>query len=272
MTNILVVDVNATTSYRIRKLLEPQQIEIHSATTFNEGINRLTNPSYEIDMVLIDVKLGPENGFDLIQKFREINENVLVVIVTSLNTRQSFVQGIKVGAVDYILKPYDEAYLKSKLLGHICAIEKSKSLPEVSPQLVDQMIYSAIRKAIREEYEVLIGLMIIYHKTESGNEGVNIRDMAILKTLLNEVKESVGPDDVLLTQGANGIIVILPRKNLQLKESISSYYRKLCDDFLLSRNLSETSIALDFINLPNEVDPSQNALSVLAHRIEKILL
>ncbi len=272
MTNILIVDVNATTAYRLRKLIESPEVELHSATTVNESINRINNPNLNIDMVVVDVNLGPEDGFELINKLKEVNEQLLIVIMTSLNTRKSFVQGIKVGAVDYILKPYDEIYLQKKLRNHIKAIEKSKKLPEYSPRQTDNIIYESIKKAIREEYELLVGLLVIYHKKPQSNEGVNIRDLAILKTLLNQIKESAGPEDLFMTQGSNAIVMVLPKKNQHLKSSIQNYYKLLSEAYLLERELVDVSIAVEFISLPNEVDPSKNALAVLAQKIEKTLL
>lgn len=272
MTNIMIVDVNTTTSYRIKKLLESVPVEVHTTSTVHETINRMNNPQMSIDIAVVDVKLGSEDGFDLISRIKDMNPNLLIIIITGLNTRKSFVQGIKVGAVDYILKPYDDEYLKFKLLNHISAVENSKTIPDYSPKHVDNVIYSAVKKAVREGYEMLMGLIIIYHKKFDGNEGVNIKDMAILRTLNAHIGETLSSEDQMINQSANGILLLLPKRTEQLKDTVSNYYKKLCEEFIHSRQIEDTYIALEFISLPTEVNPNQNALSVLAQKIEKKML
>ncbi|HSN65240.1 MAG TPA: response regulator [Fusibacter sp.] len=136
MTNIMVIDINATTVYRIRKLLEGIPVEVITASTSYEAINRVGNLQSILDMIIIDVNLGSEDGYELISKLKEINPNLVVIIATSINTRKSFIRAIRVGANDYILKPFDDEYVKSKLMAHIKFIETSKTLPTSSPKQI----------------------------------------------------------------------------------------------------------------------------------------
>ena len=164
MTNIMVIDINATTVYRIRKILDGIPVEIVSATTMYEAINRVGNLQSVLDLIIIDVNLGSEDGYDLITKLKEINPNLMVIISTSLNTRKSFVRAIRVGANDYILKPFDDEYMKQKLLTHIKFIDSAKTLPATSQKQIDTSIYKSIKKAVRENHELLIGLILVYNK------------------------------------------------------------------------------------------------------------
>ena len=149
MTHIMVIDINATTSYRIKKLVENIPVEVISVSTVFEAINRANSLQVSLDIIIIDVNLGSEDGYDLITKLKEINENLMVIIATSLNTRKSFVRAIRVGANDYVLKPFDDDYMKTKLLSHIQSIDQSKSLPNVALKQADAVIYNAIdRKSV----------------------------------------------------------------------------------------------------------------------------
>jgi len=272
MTNIIVIDINATTTYRIKKLLENVPVEIISATTVYEAVNRVGSLQAQLDMIIIDVNLGSEDGYDLITRLKEINQNLIVVIITSINTRKSFVRAIRVGANDYILKPFDDDYVKTKLMAHIKSIDDSKSLPNSSQKQIDTSIYNAVRKAIRENHELLIGLILVYNKKNPSQSSTNVRDIAILKGLFREIEDSVSIEDEVYTHGTNGFVLVMHKKSIQAKAGVIEFYDNLCNDYFLSKLTEDFNYELDFINLPHEIDPRQNALTVLAQRIEKKML
>ncbi|MBF4691857.1 response regulator [Fusibacter ferrireducens] len=271
MVGILVVDINTTTSYRIRKLLDNSNIEIITATTSMETINRISSVDRKIDLVIIDVQLGPEDGFELISHIREIRDDIVICIVTSQNTRRSFVKGIKVGALDYILKPFEDEYLKQKLIFHIDAIELAKSIPDRSPKTIDQAIYNAVKKAIREGYELMIGLFILYHTSNETTVDVNIKDMAILKSMTHYFSSHLSVEDEFYTYGSNGAVIIMPKHKLNQKDELITNFDKLILNFTTAYNIKDTLFSFDLISLPQEVNPKENAVSVLAKRIENKL-
>jgi CheY-like chemotaxis protein len=269
MTHIMVVDINATTAYRIKKILENVPVEIVSASTMYEAINRVGNLQSVLDMIIIDVNLGPEDGFELIGKLRDINPNLVVIIATSLNTRKSFVKAIRVGANDYILKPFDDDYFRSKLTAHISQIDQAKTLPVSSTKQIDISIYNAIKKAIRENHELLIGLILFYNKQNPAMTISGVRDLALIKGLGRELETDLNPDDELFNHDNNGFVVVLHKKSLSSKPQVLEHYKTLCTDYLLEKNLDVFDFEIAFLNLPNEIDPRHNALSVLMQKIEK---
>jgi DNA-binding NtrC family response regulator len=59
----------------------------------------------EIDLVLLDVRLGEENGLDLLEQLVELDKNLPVIMITAFATVEAAVRSIKIGAFDYIQKP-----------------------------------------------------------------------------------------------------------------------------------------------------------------------
>lgn len=269
MTHIMVIDINATTAYRVKKLLENVQAEIISASTTYEAINRVGNLQSVLDMIIIDVNLGSEDGFDLIVKLKEINPNLMVIIATSLNTRKSFVRAVRVGATDYILKPFEDDYFRMKMLSHIKLINEAKSLPVTSAKQIDTSIYNAVKKAVRENHELLIGLIVLYNKKNPALTASNVRDIALLKGLFREIEESLNFEDEILQNTNNSFVIVLHKKSLNTKEAVIQHFNEQCTNYFVNKNIEDITFEMDFVNLPNEIDPRQNALSVLAQRIEK---
>ncbi len=270
MVRLLVVDINATTQYRIKKLLETYPVDIFHASTINEAINKLNTPQYEIDLMITDVRLGAEDGIELIKKVKANHPHLLVVIVTSENTRQAFIQTIKVGAIDYIIKPYDEHYLQNKLLHHVQAIEKAKSLPSLMPQFVDDTLYTALKKAVREDYELMVGLLMIYDLKES-NKVYEHKTIAIVKALKTYLEDTLHSEDEVKLQSSNGLILVLPKRTFTGKSKLIEHFNELCNTFLHDNKIKDVRLLIEFISLPSEIDPKQNAISLLAERIEHSL-
>jgi len=269
-TKLIVVDVNFITSYRINQLLNSKEVEVSQATTFSETINKLKT-QLNFDIMVIELKLGAEDGFNLIRRAKEIDPNLFVVVLTSLNTRKSFVQALKVGANDYILKPYDEFYLQSKLLKSVESIETSKQMPYSASNIVDQSIFDAVKDALDNNYELIIGLIVIYHKETSHTKSTNIKDAAILKRMIQLCELSCQVFDSLHQLGSNGIVLILPKRDQDEKELISKTFSDTCHRFIDDNKIDDTYIVSDFISLPSEGEADRSALSILAKKVERFL-
>jgi len=267
---VLVIDVNTTTAYRIRKLVDDHEMEMITATNSFEAISKLTNYS-DIDLVIVDVKLGAEDGYTLIDRVKMLYPEIMVVVLTSLNTRRSFVQALKVGASDYILKPFEDDYVREKLKMHIQNFEKSKSIPDYSPNQLDQAVFQAVKNAVNESNELLIGLVVIYHKHPASNTSTTVKDLAILRSLTAEVSKQTLSEDGIFNLGNNGIVFILPKRPFEEKEKIKESFMMQLQAFLDVNHVEDTFIVGEFISLPNEIDPKKNALSVLAKKIELMI-
>jgi len=61
---------------------------------------------YSIDVILLDIMLPDSNGLDLIEKFKEIDENSEIVMITAVNEVKSAVKAVKLGAYEYVIKPF----------------------------------------------------------------------------------------------------------------------------------------------------------------------
>lgn len=91
--------------------------EGYDVTLASDGLEGLKNiQKREFDLVLLDVKLPKMNGIKLLQKIKEISPETIVIIMTAFGTVETAVQAMKMGAFDYITKPFitDELILIMK--------------------------------------------------------------------------------------------------------------------------------------------------------------
>lgn len=104
MERILIVDDEAFIRENLERILTDDGYRTYSATGGDEAATLLQEE--EIDLVLLDLNLGPESGIDVLERLKKIDPKVLVIIITGYATVESAVNALKLGAYDYIKKPF----------------------------------------------------------------------------------------------------------------------------------------------------------------------
>lgn len=271
MINILVVDLNVSTLFRVKHMLEEYNIAIEQTKTIQETINRIVASNPPFDLVILDVRLGGEDAYSLMGRLHNTFPNLLLFVLTGVNTRRSFIEAIKNGAADYVLKPYEDGYLQKKLIQHIQSIELFKSKSNSSPKQVEASIFQAVKKAVKENSELLVGLAVIYHSNNAEENFTNAKDIEILSKLASLLKSNLNEGDELFERGSNALVIVMPKRPYALKGDFEKDLQTQIEQFLKNHDYKNTYIASAFVSLPNEVDKNVNALSVLAEQVEGII-
>ncbi|HEY3562481.1 MAG TPA: response regulator transcription factor [Kribbella sp.] len=110
MTRLLVVDDEATVRELLSATLRFAGFEVTSAATAGEAVDAaLEQPP---DLVLLDVMLPDMDGFEVVRRLREQpsairNDPVPVLFLTARDRQADKIQGLSLGADDYVTKPFD---------------------------------------------------------------------------------------------------------------------------------------------------------------------
>ncbi len=102
---ILIVDDEFGVRDSLTRWLEEDNYRIAAAESAKEALRRLDEARW--DMVLLDMKMPGMDGIELLQRIRDIDTQILVVIITAYATVDTAVEAMKLGAYDYITKPVD---------------------------------------------------------------------------------------------------------------------------------------------------------------------
>jgi DNA-binding NtrC family response regulator len=104
MATILIVEDEP----KMRRLLElslgEEGFTTHAAADAEIGLQILNRE--KIDLVLTDVQLPGMNGFDFLRAVKRVNASIPIVMMTAYGTVESAVEAMKLGASDYVLKPF----------------------------------------------------------------------------------------------------------------------------------------------------------------------
>ncbi|MHB8091958.1 MAG: sigma-54-dependent transcriptional regulator [Syntrophales bacterium] len=102
---LLVVDDENLMCWSLKKEFEKEGFDVFTAGTAREGINCFKENNPEI--VFLDVKLPDKNGLEVLKELKQINRDVIIIIITAFGGVENAVSAIKAGAYDYIEKPFE---------------------------------------------------------------------------------------------------------------------------------------------------------------------
>ena len=114
---ILIIDDDRTIVSGISLFLKKKGYQIDSATNAADAVEKLHN--FNADLVLLDMNFNIDtsgkDGLLLLKNIIEINSNIPVILMTGWATVQLAVEGMKLGAMDFIAKPWDNSHLLSSI-------------------------------------------------------------------------------------------------------------------------------------------------------------
>jgi DNA-binding NtrC family response regulator len=105
MSNILIIDDEKAIRKTLSEILSYEGYKIEEASDGEEGLKKFKEKSY--DVVLCDIKMPKLDGLEFLDKAREANADVPVIMISGHGTIETAVEAVKKGAYDYISKPPD---------------------------------------------------------------------------------------------------------------------------------------------------------------------
>ncbi len=106
---ILVVDDEPFVLESVSVLLKEYGYSVTSCSNAKDAIDKFQEN--KIDVVLTDIKMPQISGIELLQRLHDINPDIPVILMTAYAQMDAAIAGIKHGAFDFIIKPYNPEYL-----------------------------------------------------------------------------------------------------------------------------------------------------------------
>lgn len=101
---LLIIDDEPLIRMSLQEGLKSETLEVKTAKTGKEGIEFLNTESF--DFVITDIKLPDINGMGILKYIKENLPETTVIIITAYGTAETAVEAMKMGAFDYITKPF----------------------------------------------------------------------------------------------------------------------------------------------------------------------
>ncbi len=166
--SVLVVDDEVVTRNLCRDVCRETGLEVYEAATTEEALEQMEQVA--VDIVITDLKVPQLGGLELLKKIRLLHPQVAIMVLTQYGTIETAVEATRLGATDYVTKPFHVAELRTKLERVVRTIELDQEnrvlreqlrtrpgfggLVGVSPKM--QRMYKVIEKVSQHNYPVLI--------------------------------------------------------------------------------------------------------------------
>jgi DNA-binding NtrC family response regulator len=109
---ILVVDDDAGLRESFRLILE-EEYELFEVPSGQQALEVVRGS--QVDVVLLDIRLPEIDGIEVLERVKQIDEQVEVILVTAVKTVKTAVAAMKLGAFDYVTKPFEEEELRATI-------------------------------------------------------------------------------------------------------------------------------------------------------------
>ncbi len=170
MKSILIIDDEKEICESIKMILEYEGYQVNAFTSAKEGLQKISDLPYS--GMLLDIQMPEMSGFDVLQKVKQTNPNISVIIISAHGSVENAIKATRLGAFDFIEKPID----RDKLLISVRnAVEQSNLLAE--------------NKEIKKSLE---------------GEGDIIGESKAIKNILELVQKVAPLDTRVLITGENG--------------------------------------------------------------------
>ena len=111
---ILIIDDEVEVCTLLKDFLKLEGYEVDFATRAREGIEKFKK--YRPAIVLLDVRMPEMDGIEAMKEIRKIDKECGIILATAIVDQKVVDEAIRMGATDYIVKPFDLEYLRKSVL------------------------------------------------------------------------------------------------------------------------------------------------------------
>ena len=133
MSKLLLIDDEADVQYSFQRIFDSPDIELTTASSGEEGLRLISK--LQPDLVIMDVRMGGLSGLETLRRIRQMDSKLLVILMTAYGTTQTAIEAMKLGAYDYLLKPFDVPKLKELIMNALKAARDMKQVVSYQPLL-----------------------------------------------------------------------------------------------------------------------------------------
>ncbi len=153
MPRILIVDDELSIRKSLSILLGKEGYRIDEVSNGKEAIEKINAETY--DMVITDLKMEPVDGIDVLKKSKALSQATEVMVMTGYGTIESGVEAMKLGAYDYITKPFQNDDIIQKVNRALERKELSDKVKLLESQLREKYKFENIISSTNQMIEVL---------------------------------------------------------------------------------------------------------------------
>ncbi|MCK8059066.1 MULTISPECIES: response regulator transcription factor [unclassified Fusibacter] len=265
MCNILVYDTTFYIRNRIKELVAKMDCTTVEVTTTQQLLASLSAPE-TVDLIIMDIMIPGEDGFALVKSISDMLHGIPIVILTSENKRASFVKGIQMGAADYILKPFEDDFLSSRIKEHVTKSKNRMTETREADKNIDlhQYLTRELIVAKKANYQVSL-LFSIFHKNTKETSSSNEREyQRISEYLLPRLEDATFEQDLFVAYGSQSFIGVLPMCSEENRSLVDEKFIRVFSNLkLTNKALANYRLYNVFVTFPFDGETKDEIFSKL---------
>jgi nucleotide-binding universal stress UspA family protein/CheY-like chemotaxis protein len=191
---ILVVDDELIVRDSIKEWLEDEGFSVDMAASGPEALDKLSTKSYHL--MLTDIKMPGMDGVELLKNAHKRYPDLTVIMMTAYATVETAIEALKIGALDYLLKPFDPEILVDKVFQVYQDFEATRSVKVSFSNIVLATDFSerghrAFDFAFRITRQYQAKLHIFHVVPVIHDETVLILDQAKIEKRIHDAQEKM---------------------------------------------------------------------------------
>ncbi|MEG1589794.1 response regulator transcription factor [Chryseobacterium sp.] len=147
---ILIIEDEKELAQSIAEYLSEENYLCSFATNFREAIDKIEN--HEYDCIILDIMLPDGNGLEILKELKKQNKQDGVIIVSAKNAVDDRVNGLQLGADDYLTKPFH----LSELMARVFSIIRRKQFENSNIIQQNELQIDLLSKTITVNREVVV--------------------------------------------------------------------------------------------------------------------
>ena len=220
---ILVVDDEPANIQALGSLLK-DEYRIRVANSGEKALTILQDgPQPHPDLILLDVKMPGIDGYEVCRRIKEDpnSSDIPVIFVTAMNAAGDEEQGLNLGAVDYIAKPFNRAIVRARVHTHMSLKRKTDLLEQIAlldgltgipnRRYFDEQLQREANRSLRQEKSLSVLMMDIDHfKDFNDHYGHGAGDQCLQKVAETLKTTLLRPADMIARYGGEEFVALLP--------------------------------------------------------------
>lgn len=212
MYKVIILDDMAYIRYRVKDILKEMDIEVYESATSFDFFNKLHDKKDEINLIILEVGLSNEDGFEVLRKIKARNLNIPIMILTKINTRSTFIKCIKEGTSEYILKPFDKKILLERTSRLVKSSKNKDEKGEIIYLNFQQYITKQIDKAKVESTKLSVIMLSLMKKYFTAmDEKIDVKDnyLILMDSLYEKLRTVFKVKDLFEKYGFSTLVGVL---------------------------------------------------------------
>ncbi|EAT11976.1 diguanylate cyclase [Bermanella marisrubri] len=221
MTHILIVDDVASNLVLLGSHLEDQDYSVIEATNGPQALDLLQSHD-DIDLVLLDVEMPKMSGLEVLRKIKQDEQikDLPVILVTANGDDQNVVDGLDLGAVDYVIKPYSLSVLLARVRSALREKERLDLMEKwattdpltglYNRRFFFEQAQRELERVQRNETDASFIILDIDHFKKVNDEYGHLVGDDVLEGLAKLFKETFRKVDLCCRFGGEEFVICLP--------------------------------------------------------------